>query len=98
MRRLLSFVIGSCVLLITGCSSNGDLAGTSEQGNARVVCSVRNANGSVAAQVLVRLRSAEYVTPLPSMAKTAAIIGADAMTDDNGRFEIGGIEPGRYRV
>lgn len=98
MHKLLTFFIVCSLLLIAGCSSNNDLSGTSEQGNARVVCLVRNADGSAAAFAHVSLRSADYVTPLPSMAKSFSIIGADAMTDESGRFEISGIYPGRYRV
>ena len=79
-------------------STNSPVAGgTSETTNGVTACAVR-ANGIPAAGATVRLRRSDYLTAVPSLAKQSDLIGADALTDSAGRFEITGIEPGGCRI
>jgi len=86
------------IALAMDCSGPTQSAGgSSDSGNPRVVAMVRTADGSPAAGATVRLRRSDWVMPLPALAKPA-IYGADALTDDSGRFEITGVDPGSYRI
>jgi regulation of enolase protein 1 (concanavalin A-like superfamily) len=72
--------------------------GTSSETTNGVTAAIVHDDGTRAAYATVRLRKSDFVTLLPSMSKSAAIISADALTDSSGRFEITGIEPGSYRI
>jgi hypothetical protein len=62
--------------------------------SARIVDSL----GAPAADATVRLRRADYVSPVPSLSKTVAFTATNTKTDSDGRFTIRGPEPGAYRI
>lgn len=90
-------VIGAILLSCTGAPDNVAGGGTIETTNG--VCAiVYDHYGEPMAGAAVRLRPADFLTPLPATAKSTAIISADAHTDDSGRFLISGVKPGAYRI
>jgi hypothetical protein len=98
INKLFYALIALCVVIIPHCSTAPLAGGSSQQGNGMVMGMVEESDGSVAANAIVRLRRADYVSTLPSLNKASSLIGADAVTDDSGRFEISGIDPGSYRI
>jgi hypothetical protein len=104
MRRNNQFIIvlvGVGLALTASCStqSSPTAGGGTRGGNPATITAIAiQSGGSPAANAAVRLRRSDYVTQPSSIAKSVAIIGADAMTDDRGRFEIIGIDPGSYRI
>jgi regulation of enolase protein 1 (concanavalin A-like superfamily) len=99
MMRFIGYFALIAGLIGVSCSSNPTLAGGAgtETTNAKVSGAIVCSNGSPSVNATVRLRRSDYVTATPSLAK-AALYGADAVTDDSGRFEITGIDPGSYRI
>jgi hypothetical protein len=77
---------------ITGTASGG------ESKTARISGSVMRPGGTPAANVPVRLRKSDYVSPAPGSLAKATIYGADALTDAHGGFQISGIDSGSYSI
>jgi regulation of enolase protein 1 (concanavalin A-like superfamily) len=95
---MLKFLTLTTMLLLIRCSSSQVAGGdVTETGNARASARVVDLDGHPVANATVRLRCSDYVTAVPTLAKSA-LYGADALTDSNGRFEINGIDPGSYRI
>jgi len=98
MRLTLRILLLIGIAILPRCSpapvAGGDVT---ETGNARVGAVVVTPQGQPAAHATVRLRRADYVTQLPTPAKST-VYGADAVTDSLGRFEIRGIDSGAYRI
>ncbi|HMD68959.1 MAG TPA: hypothetical protein VKF42_08785 [Chitinivibrionales bacterium] len=91
-------LVWAAVPLLLRCGKSQSVVGAgSETTNARVTAVIYKSDGSPAAGATVRLRSSDYVTQPPALAK-AAIYGADALTDSQGRFEIDDIDPGSYCI
>ena len=91
-------LIWAVLPLLTRCGTSPSLAGAgSETTNARVAAVICKSGGGPAAGATVRLRRSDYVTQTPALAK-AAICGADALTNSQGRFEIDNIDPGSYFI
>ncbi len=84
--------------LLLGCGKSQSVVGAgSETTNARVTAVIYKSDGGPSSGATVRLRRSDYVTQPPALAK-AALYGADALTDSQGRFEIDGIDPGSYCI
>jgi len=107
MRRILPpnvgwfFGISAIVAMIFTSCSVGTVqtaGGTTTETTNGVMASVRRSDGSYAADATVRLRRNDYVTQPPSSFTKSAIYVADALTDEIGRFEISGIDPGSYTI
>ncbi|MBN1127822.1 MAG: DUF2341 domain-containing protein [Chitinispirillaceae bacterium] len=79
------------------CTMGPDLAGTSEQGNARVVATVYTSAGAPAAGATVRLRRADYVKALVLPKRTLRSY-VDLLTDANGSFTIDSLDTGAYLI
>lgn len=79
------------------CTMGPDRAGTSEQGNARVVATIYTSAGKPAGGATVRLRRADYVKKVP-LSKRTARGSVDTTTDAEGLFGIDSIETGSYAI
>jgi len=99
MMRFIGYFALVAGLTGVSCSSSPTLAGGAgtETTNAKVTGVGMCSDGLPALNATVRLRRSDYVTAVPTLAKSA-IYGADALTDSSGRFEITGIDPGSYRI
>ncbi|MDD5674295.1 MAG: DUF2341 domain-containing protein [Chitinivibrionales bacterium] len=93
-----SFFTSLSTLVFVYCASPGPTAngGSGTETTTGVTAVALLPDGSPAAGARVRLRRGDWVSPLPALAKKAALVGADALTDSNGRFKIAGIDPGSY--
>ena len=95
------FWAGLSALVLMYCTTSGPIAsgGSGTETTTGVSAIVFTSAGTPAAGATVRLRRSDYVSPLPSAGLgKSSIIGADALTDTNGRFEIRGIDPGLYMI
>ncbi|MDD5674301.1 MAG: DUF1349 domain-containing protein [Chitinivibrionales bacterium] len=72
--------------------------GTGSETTNGITAAIVRSNGAPAAGALVRLRRSDWATPLPALAKSAALSGADALTDSNGQFRISDVDPGAYMI
>ena len=97
--RILPVLVCACMLVVNNRCTQSPLqqAGSVTEGGNTTAC-VLYPDGSPAVNVLVRLRSADYLSAVPGLAKQTGIIAADAITDSTGRFKITGIDPGEYRI
>lgn len=99
ISRLIAITAIAVCLTMLWCSGNSSTAGgTGEETTNGIVATVCLPGGAPAAGATVRLRGADFVSPLPSTAKARGIVGADGRTDDRGRFFFADVEPGAYAV
>ena len=89
-----------CLLVGLACTPGvGPLSGGTSETTNGVSATVHNPNGTPAAGAAVRLRRSDYVTPVSmSERNKSAVVSSDALTDNNGRFEIRRIDPGSYLI
>jgi pectate lyase len=92
-----AMLVASFCWQFVACTGGTIAGGTSETTNG-VIAAVETTDGAPAVGVTVRMRRADYVTPLPSLPKTRALSSADTITNADGRFEITDIDPGDYRI
>lgn len=97
MRALAVAILTAC-LVYAGCSSERVSGNTSSETTNGVAAVVQYPDGAPATGAVVRVRHVDYLSAVPSLSKSAGIIGADALTDLNGRFVVGDLEPGDYRI
>jgi len=95
LTAMLSLIAGCFLLGVSCTSTNTPVAGGGS--SETVIGMVVDSSGQPSVQAIVRLRRNDYLSRLPALAKSA-LYGADALTDDSGRFEISGIDPGSYRI
>ena len=95
-RPINLLLLGAVLLGMARCTRDTPMAGGASdiEVSARIVDSL----GTPAAHATVRLRRADYVSPVPSLSKTAAFTATNTNTDSDGRFTIRGPEPGAYRI
>ncbi|MBN2037370.1 MAG: DUF2341 domain-containing protein [Chitinispirillaceae bacterium] len=97
MKKLIN-MFAAALAIGCGCTMIGpDLAGTSEQGNARVIAAVYTSDGVPAAGATVRLRRADYVKQL-LLPKRAARSYIDLIADASGSFTIDSLDTGIYAI
>lgn len=97
MKKPIS-ILAAVLPVVWSCSLNGpDIAGTSEQGNARVLATLYTTGGEPAAGATVRLRRADYVKAV-SLSKQTTAVSADAVTGSDGSFAIDSIDTGSYVI
>lgn len=87
------------ILLMTVCffCSSSKIAGTSEQGNARITAVVYNTDGSPASGVSVHLRRTDFFKTDSSNEPVGRTI-VDATTGSDGSFAIDSIDTGSYFI
>lgn len=95
MKKLLSifFIVPT---LFFGCVTNPDHAGTSEQGNARVIATAYSSDGQPAPGAKVRIRPASYVTNVSSNENLKKL--PELKTDSLGLVIIDSLPPGSYSI
>lgn len=82
--------------LFSGCITIPDHAGTSEQGNARVIATAYRSDGQPAAGAIVRIRPAGYVTRISSNNHLKS--APELKTDSLGLVTIDSLPPGSYSI
>jgi len=82
--------------LFSGCTMVSDQAGTSEQGNARVIAMAYRSDGQPASGAIVRIRPAGYVTNVASDNSPKSTL--DLKTDSLGSVTIDSLSTGSYSI
>lgn len=95
MKKLLS-ILFILPTLFFNCTPISDQAGTSEQGNARVIATAYRSDGQPAAGATVRIRPAGYVTKVSSGNNLKNNL--DLKTDSLGIVTIDSLPPGSYTI
>ncbi len=89
--------IAVVILLLLGCSPNGDLTGTGSQaGNGRIACIIFNEDGSPAVGASIRLRSRDFIPDQDS--NFVDTVSRNTVTDKNGAFTIDSVDSGSYFI
>jgi hypothetical protein len=102
MPRVLGAAALLSLSLLAGCLFETErvAGGGSDIGNGSAVAGlVLDGNGKPAQGVTVRLRPSDYLAPLPSLARGAALDTAgEVRTSADGRFRLAGLDTGDYRL
>jgi len=97
MKKLIKILAPALFGICYCTGGGGDIAGTSEQGNARVIASVYASSGKPASGAAIRLRRADYVETL-MLSNHSSHNYADMVTDSNGTFAIDSLDTGYYTI
>ena len=98
MKQPINLPVVLVSILVFRCTTGvPDVAGTSEQGNARVIATVYTSTGDPAAGASVRLRPGSYLKE-PGTAKKTSMDLVDTCTDADGVFVIDSVAGGSYMV
>lgn len=93
---LLIILVG---LALIRCSSTSGLAGnTSSETTNGFTAAIVYPNGAPAAQVVVRLRRADYLADTNSALAKIAVAQIDTLTDETGRLNIQSVDTGSYLI
>ena len=101
MKRFYEYLCVFAAVMTIGiqCSRTSSIAGnTSSETTNGITASVYESNGDPTQGAVVRLRKIDYVTQPPLSLAKPTIYEADALTDELGRFEFKGIDPGTYSI
>ncbi len=85
------------VVLCLSCNFGTDVAGTSEQGNARVTATVYSSDGTPASGATVRVRREDY-TKNAVFHKVLATGYLNLNTDQDGKFSIESLDTGSFLI
>jgi len=98
--RIVLLIESLAVFAVVGvsCSRSTQVAGWGSETTNGVTAAVVRQDGTPAAGAVVRVRKSDFVTQPPADLAKTSIYSADALTDELGRFEIKGIDPGSYSV
>jgi hypothetical protein len=97
MNKLLKYPVLVAAALC-GCSLLGPVAGTSEQGNAKVIASIYTLGGNPAVGAAVRLRRADYLSDTVTGTKTDTHFIKNTVTGANGSFTIDSLDTSAYSI
>jgi hypothetical protein len=98
MKKLIRLV-PAAIALSCGCSPHGpDIAGTSEQGNAKFIAALYTQNGAAAVGCKAILRRSDYVSSPDTVSRKTQDDGSRIAIDENGLLVIDSLDTGAYSV
>jgi hypothetical protein len=98
MKKLIRHLL-TAIALWCGCSPQGpDIAGTSEQGNAKFIATLYTQTGAAAIGCKAILRRSDYITNPDTAGYKTPGDGVQLATDENGLLIIDSLDTGTYSV
>jgi hypothetical protein len=98
MKKLIRH-LPAAIALLCGCSPQGpDIAGTSEQGNAKFIATLYTQSGAAAIGCKALLRRSDYITNPDSASYKSQDVRSRITTDENGLLVIDSLDTGAYSV